>query len=726
MAGAGSGKTRVLTYRIANLLQKGASPWQILAITFTNKAAIEMKERAEKLIGKAARDVWLSTFHSFCARFLRMEIEHLEPYKKNFVIYDTADSQTLIKSCVKDANLDSKLFAAGAVLGAISQAKNKSQSPQKTAFLAMSTHDKKIAELYAEYQRRLRENNALDFDDLLAVTVELLKKNAAVREKYQERFRYILVDEYQDTNMVQYEITKLLAAKHQNICVVGDADQSIYGWRGADIKNIMSFEKDYPNARVIKLEQNYRSTKNILAAANAVIANNQNRKPKNLWTTHGEGNKIKLYTAVDERDEAQFLSDTIKKKHQEENMPYSDVTILYRTNAQSRAIEENFMRTGVPYTVVGGLKFYDRKEIKDIMAYLRLAYNPMDNISFGRIINVPKRGIGQATVQRVLDYAAENGISAFDVIADEEVLAGVEGLNSRAAKKLQSFAAMIFDFMALAADADVETLAKEILEKSGYKRELEEEDTVENRTRLENLREFLGVAAEFANDNEPTLENFLAQIALVTDLDNAEQNEDQVTLMTLHTAKGLEFPVVFMVGMDDGIFPHSRSLFEKSEMEEERRACYVGITRAEKELYLVHAQTRRVYGVENSYKISRFVSEIPPAYIEETKKTKPRLNFAGLGFGQNYGGAHFVGKPQSAFSAMQNVAAKETPTGGGSLIRPDLGIEWKAGDKARHNKFGVGTVVAVKPAGEETEIKIAFPSAGIKAFTQKYAPIEKV
>ena len=752
MAGAGSGKTRVLTYRIANLLAHNVAPYNILAITFTNKAALEMKERAEKLIGAAAKNVWLSTFHSFCARFLRREIENLPHFKSNFVIYDTADSTTLIKNCLKEANLDVKIFPPAAILNKISGAKNKMQSPDKFISLAMSEHDRQIGMLYEMYQKKLLDNNALDFDDLLTVTVELLQNVPAVTEKYQDRFRYILVDEYQDTNGAQYQITKLLAAKHKNICVVGDADQSIYGWRGADMRNIMSFERDYPTAKTIMLEQNYRSTKNILAAANAVIANNINRKPKNLWTNAAAGTLAKLYEAEDEWDEAYFVAETVAAKHRE-GVPYGDIAILYRMNAQSRVMEEKFMQYGIPYSIVGGLKFYDRKEIKDILAYLRLIYNPFDDVSFNRIINVPKCGLGATSMQKISEFAATNGMSMFDVVADEENLAQIASLSKRAVNKLTDFAAMIYDFMGLATEDTVENLVKRVLTDTGYMKELEDDSTPENETRLNNLKEFVNVAGEFSSsDDAPTLENFLSQVALVADIDNADMDGDQVTFMTFHSAKGLEFPTVFMIGMDEGIFPHSRAMLENAALEEERRTCYVGITRAEKELYFTTADTRMVYGKENCYTPSRFINEIPPAYIEKVQlggATETNEQKQGTSYAKNGRGVHFAGSPPSALNTAQAVAtsqfyggakkftlpaspfAKQTNAAAAGKtsaapIRPDVNIVWKVGDKARHGMFGIGTVVSVKGSGEETQIQIAFADKGIKAFTQKYAPIEKI
>ena len=488
MAGAGSGKTKVLTCKIANLLAKGVAPWSILAITFTNKAATEMRDRVDRMIGEGAKDVWLSTFHSFCAKFLRREIEATGLYKRNFVIYDASDSQVVIKECLKEMNLDPKQYAPSAVQNAISNAKNQLMGPKAMERDADSFFQQKVAEIYKLYAKKLRTNNALDFDDLLMISVLLLEEHEEVRVKYQNRFKYILVDEYQDTNGAQYQLTKILAAKHHNLCVVGDADQSIYGWRGADIRNIMDFEQDYPEARTIKLEQNYRSTKNILAAANAVIEHNINRKKKELWTENTTGEKITVYEAGDERDEAQFIATTVMKQKTIFNASYGDIAILYRTNAQSRVVEETFMRSGIPYTMVGGLKFYDRKEIKDILAYLRVIYNPLDTVSLMRIINVPKRGLGAASLGKIAAYADANGLTVFDVISNPDTLDAIPGITARTKKPLELFATFIFKYMGYQANMHIDDLIEKVLEESGYLRELKEENKPENESRIETLR----------------------------------------------------------------------------------------------------------------------------------------------------------------------------------------------------------------------------------------------
>ena len=750
MAGAGSGKTKVLTCRIANLLAHGVRPWNILAITFTNKAATEMRERVDNLIGDAAKEVWLSTFHSFCARFLRREIEALGGYKSNFVIYDTTDSQTVIKRCLKTLNLDDKQYTPSHVLNAISNAKNKLEGPAEMKKNAGNFHQEKVADLYEMYQKTLRENNALDFDDLLMLSVILLEENEEVRAKYQNRFHYILVDEYQDTNGAQYQLTKMLAGGYRNLCVVGDADQSIYGWRGADIQNIMDFEKDYPDATVIKLEQNYRSTKTILDAANAVIEHNENRKPKNLWTENAQGDTITTYEARDERDEADFIASTIEQRHMDAGMEYGDVAILYRTNAQSRVIEETFMRRGLPYTMVGGLKFYDRKEIKDILAYLRIIYNPLDTVSLLRVINTPKRGIGATTIAKLTEFAESQGLTLFDAIA-EEALLDQAGITARAKSKMLAFSGLILDLMAEAPDMHLDDLVERVLDDTKYIDELKKDKKPENESRIENLKEFVGVARDFeAQEENPDLETFLSQLSLVSDIDNANMEDDRVTLMTLHSAKGLEFPVVFMAGMEDGMFPHSRTLTEPSEMEEERRTCYVGITRAQQKLYLTYARQRMIYGHTNAFPPSRFLAAIPA----EDKEILISDGFGGVmspgersqapswrqqrpmqhetafhpGAQQMGHGVHFQGQPQSAYEAMQALQKRRVqqaakPAAG--VIRPDTTVTWKVGDKAHHAKWGTGTVVSVKGTGEEVELKIAFPGQGVKGLMQKYAPIEK-
>ncbi len=726
MAGAGSGKTKVLTCKIAALLEKGISPYNILAITFTNKAATEMRQRVDNMIGEKAKYVWLSTFHSFCARFLRFEIEALGIYKKNFVIYDTADAQTLIKNCLKELNLDEKQYAPYAVQSTISNAKNMMLSPEEFARDAGDFFARKVAEIYDVYQQHLLENNALDFDDLLMLAVKVLKEHSDVREKYQDRFQYILVDEYQDTNGAQYQLTTLLAGKYRNLCVVGDADQSIYGWRGADIRNIMDFEKDYPEAAVIKLEQNYRSTKTILNAANSVIEHNIDRKPKELWTNNPQGEKIIHYTASDERDEADFITREAVKQKTLFNASYGDMAVLYRTNAQSRALEEGFMHAGVPYTMVGGLKFYDRKEIKDILAYLRLIYNPEDTVSLMRIINVPKRSLGAVTMNKLAEFADMYNMNLFDAVSAPETAP----ITPKAKHALTAFAEFIMEMSNLSMQISVHELIEKVMEKSGYVAELEKENKIENQTRLENMQEFLSVAKNFeATSEEPTLENFLSTVSLVSDIDNADIEGDSVTLMTMHSAKGLEFPIVFLAGMEEGLFPHARTLMNEAEIEEERRTCYVGITRAERKLYITNAQRRMIFGRGVSYEPSRFISEIPIQYLEE-KEAKRTMSFSD-GFKGHYG----LYKSTNSNYSTGGIFGKTAPLSindrakavkpAGNAVRPDLSVKWKVGDKAKHAKWGIGTIVSVKGSGEEVELKIAFPGEGIKALMQKYAPITK-
>ena len=722
MAGAGSGKTKVLTSKVANLLANGVAPYNILAITFTNKAAAEMRERVDRMIGEQAKNIWLSTFHSFCARFLRWEIEATGKYKKNFVIYDSGDSQVVIKSCLKELNLDEKQYTPGSVQAVISNAKNMLQGPAMFARDADTFFKQKLAEVYKIYQQKLVLNNALDFDDLLMLSVVVLEEHEDIRQKYQARFKYILVDEYQDTNGAQYQLTKILAARHHNLCVVGDADQSIYGWRGADIRNIMDFESDYPEAKTVKLEQNYRSTQNILAAANAVIENNRNRKAKELWTENVVGEKITSYQASDERDEAQFVATTVMKQKTIFNASYGDVAILYRTNAQSRALEEGFMRAGIPYTMVGGLKFYDRKEIKDILAYLRVIFNPADTVSLMRIINVPKRGLGDTTIGKLNEFAMENNMTLFDVVSNPSL---VPGLSARVRRPLELFAELIFKLMAYQDNLSVRDIADHVMNESGYVAELESSKKPEDEARIENLREFLSVAKDFEKGDEvPNLENFLSHLALVSDIDNAELEDEKVTFMTLHSAKGLEFPIVFMTGMEEGLFPHSRTLMNEDELEEERRTCYVGITRAERKLYMTYARNRMIFGRTVSYPQSRFLLEIPDEYMERLIVRQNAYGFANSSVVQQRGyGSAF--RPSIQQNAGTNNFKPAAAGAAGTAIQPDLNVKWQVGDKAQHGKWGIGTVVSVRGQGEEIELKIAFPGQGIKGLMQKYAPIAK-
>lgn len=717
MAGAGSGKTKVLTCRVANLLQKGVRPYRILAITFTNKAAAEMRERVNNMSGPAAKDVWLFTFHAFCARFLRMEIDKLPGYGGNFAIYDTADSQNLIKQILKEMNLDDKRFQPSGILSRISNAKNALQDAAAFARQAGDFYEQKVADIYSRYEQKLQLNNALDFDDLLMLSIKLLQENKEVREKYQDRFDYLLVDEYQDTNHAQYLLTKFLAAKHRNICIVGDADQSIYGWRGADIQNILDFEKDYPDAKVIKLEQNYRSTQIILDAANAVIENNTGRKPKNLWTENKSGADIIYFQAVDERDEARFVIEQLQNLQRTENKKLGDMAILYRTNTQSRIFEEMLIKSGISYNMVGGLKFYERKEIKDIIAYLRVIFNPADSLSLLRIINVPKRGIGDASLAKIQAYAAANNVSLFEAVSNA---AAIDGLSSRFVSKLDDLAGIIFELMNLANEAPVEDLIDRVLRDTGYLEELENERTPQAQSRIDNLHELISVAQEFAaSEEENNLENFLAHVALVSDIDDTELGEDAITLMTLHSSKGLEFPVVFLVGMEEGLFPHARTLMDETEIEEERRLCYVGITRAKEKLFLSSTKMRTIYGNTVTYPPSRFLQEIPARLVKTIKRQE---RFSALENFKQVSEKYSARpqKPASTFNPHSFMPQKPAAAAGGT------GTRFNTGDRVSHSKWGEGMVVSVKDSPDGQEVKVAFAGAGVRSLLTKYAVLKKL
>ena len=717
MAGAGSGKTKVLTCRVANLLQKGVRPYRILAITFTNKAAAEMRERVNNMSGPAAKDVWLFTFHAFCARFLRMEIDKLPGYGGNFAIYDTADSQNLIKQILKEMNLDDKRFQPSGILSRISNAKNALQDAAAFARQAGDFYEQRVADIYSRYEQKLQLNNALDFDDLLMLSIKLLQENKEVREKYQDRFDYLLVDEYQDTNHAQYLLTKFLAAKHRNICVVGDADQSIYGWRGADIQNILDFEKDYPDAKVIKLEQNYRSTQIILDAANAVIENNTGRKPKNLWTENKSGADIIYFQAVDERDEARFVIEQLQNLQRTENKKLGDMAILYRTNTQSRIFEEMLIKSGISYNMVGGLKFYERKEIKDIIAYLRVIFNPADSLSLLRIINVPKRGIGDASLAKIQAYAAANNVSLFEAVSNA---AAIDGLSSRFVSKLDDLAGIIFELMNLANEAPVEDLIDRVLRDTGYLEELENERTPQAQSRIDNLHELISVAQEFAaSEEENNLENFLAHVALVSDIDDTELGEDAITLMTLHSSKGLEFPVVFLVGMEEGLFPHARTLMDETEIEEERRLCYVGITRAKEKLFLSSTKMRTIYGNTVTYPPSRFLQEIPARLVKTIKRQE---RFSALENFKQVSEKYSTRpqKPASTFNPHSFMPQKPAAAAGGT------GTRFNTGDRVSHSKWGEGMVVSVKDSPDGQEVKVAFAGAGVRSLLTKYAVLKKL
>lgn len=707
-AGAGSGKTKVLTCRIAHLLELGVAPYRILAITFTNKAAKEMKERVTNLVGAQADSIWLSTFHSFCAKLLRFEVDGFHGYTRNFTIYDSSDQLVLVKDCLKKLNLDDKQFTPRSVLGTISSAKNVLMDAKAFAAKASDFYEQKVADVYAMYQEKLRENNAVDFDDLLFLAVRLLQENEEVREKYQSRFQYILVDEYQDTNHAQYALTKILAARWRNICVVGDADQSIYAWRGADIRNIIDFTRDYPDAASIKLEQNYRSTKTILHAANAVIDNNESRPKKTLWTENPTGNKIIHYQAQTEHDEADYIAGVIYNRHEISHEPYGDMAILFRTNAQSRVLEEKLMRYAIPYTMVGGTKFYDRKEIKDVLAYLRLLYNPEDSLSLTRIINVPKRNIGATTMEHVAAYAEAQGISLFEALSSTDEIP----VTKRAKASLENFAAMIFDLLNDIEGKDVLSLIETVIKQTGYGDMLdkEAEHDPQGESRKENVGEFLSVAKDYMDSNpEGNLQDFLENVALVSDVDDFESSDSKVTLMTLHAAKGLEFPVVFLTGLDEGLFPHSRTLMDPAQVEEERRLAYVGITRAERQLYVTNAVTRTMYGRISAYMPSRFLAEIPSQFMEDYHRKSAM--------------------PQSRTTAVpgkQRVSILTKPVASSLPKKHAVTDTFAKGDKVRHKIWGIGTVLDVIGEGPNMQMKIQFPTKGVRQVVVKYAPLEKV
>ena len=705
MAGAGSGKTRVLTHRIAYLMaEKEAAPWNILAITFTNKAAREMKDRIHNLLGPAAENIWVSTFHSMCVRILRRDIDRVG-INRNFSILDMTDQLSVIKNVLKDKNIDPKKFEPRSILSSISSAKNELITPEDFAKKAKGPYEQVVSDVYEQYQKRLRKNQALDFDDLIMTTIQLFQRVPEVLEFYQRKFQYIHVDEYQDTNHAQYLLVKLLAARFKNLCVVGDSDQSIYRWRGADIANILSFEKDYKNANVILLEQNYRSTKRILQAANEVIEKNMNRKPKNLWTENQEGNKLMYYRADSEFGEAQFVAGKIKELVENDGRSYSDFAILYRTNAQSRVMEEVLLKSNINYTIVGGTKFYDRKEIKDILAYLRLIANPDDDISLTRVVNVPKRGVGATSIDKIGNYAISNELSMIQGLGEVEQI----GLSKKVTNSLVEFRDLIRNWGDMQDFLSVTELVEEVLDKTGYRDVLKNEKTLEAQSRLENIDEFLSVTKNFEDNNDDkSLVAFLTDLALVADIDKFDEDEadqnEAVVLMTLHSAKGLEFPVAFLMGLEEGIFPHNRSLDEEAEMEEERRLAYVGITRAEEQLFLTNAQMRTLYGRTNMNPVSRFIGEIPEDLLEDmsVKQKQP---------------VQFAARHQDRKAVVRPFA---TSSGGDT-------IEWQVGDKAEHKKWGIGTVVSVKGKGEGKELDIAFPSpTGIKRLLAKFAPVQKV
>ncbi|NLZ47956.1 MAG: DNA helicase PcrA [Clostridiales bacterium] len=730
LAGAGSGKTRVLTYRIAHMIEDlGIYPSQILAITFTNKAAGEMKDRVRRMVGDIVDNMWISTFHSCCVRILRREIDKLG-YKKDFTIYDSTDQKTLIKQCMKELNINEKDISDSEIIGRIGKAKdNLISAEQFKKDNQYNFRDNKIADLYLLYQKKLKSNNALDFDDLIFKTVELFRTNNEVLEFYQRKFKYIMVDEYQDTNMSQYELIRLLGKAHKNVCVVGDDDQCIYEWRGANIRNILDFEKDYPEAKVVKLEQNYRSKGNILNAANSVIKNNSERKHKVLRTESDAGEKIKIYRAPSDRDEAQFVASEIAKLMEEEGRSYRDFAILYRTNAQSRIFEDTFIKRHIPYRLIGGHKFYDRKEIKDIMAYLKVLNNPDDDISLQRIINVPKRSIGAATVEKLLQQANEIEDSLYNVMLDVDVL---PTLSARSKTSINKFMDLMENLQALKEQLTVSELVNAVLEDTGYIKELENSKEIEDESRVENLKELVSAAVDFENTSEDkSLAAFLEKTALVADVDNYDEEADSVVMMTVHSAKGLEFPVVFMVGMENGIFPGNSSFQNPHEMEESRRLCYVGITRAKEKLYMTSAEIRMVFGRTSAFAPSDFLNEIACDLVEYINKAPLS---SGQGIQRNGYIGNFNSQPLNNSSTSFETAAKELSKKlnyymNAEPAKPKAVLteaEAVVGAKVKHAKFGVGTIVSVKKEKDDVKLTIAFDNMGIKMFLLSMTPLELI
>ena len=723
LAGAGSGKTRVLTTRIAYLIyEKRVAPWNILAITFTNKAAHEMRERIVALVGQDGEKVWASTFHSTCVRILRNEINYIG-YDTNFVIYDETDQQTLIKMILKELNLDEKKYPPRGVVGRISTHKNELRTPAEAYREAMGDLvEEKHAEIYRIYQERLKQNNALDFDDLIMLTVQLFRDNPEVLERYQERFRYILVDEYQDTNMAQYVLVKLLASRYQNLCVVGDDDQSIYQWRGADIRNILNFEKDYPAAKVVKLEENYRSTQPILDAAYHVVRHNAGRKDKRLWTEKTEGNLIASYTAYTEREEAMFIAQQIRNGVKE-GRKLKDFAVLCRATAQFRVLEETMIKESIPYRIFGGQKFYGRKEIKDIMAYLRIIANPADVISAERALASPRRGVGDTSWMKLVQFAQDNNLT----ISDAMLRAEESSVGKKYALIMAQFGRLLDTFRILSQSLSVTALTQMILEESGYLQALKAEKTVEAESRIENLNEFISITTAFDSREDAenlTLSAFLAEVALFSDLDKLDEEEDSITIMTMHGAKGLEFPVVFVTGMEEGIFPHSRAVYalEQDEMEEERRLCYVALTRAKEQVYLTRAGERMLYGKTNYNPASRFLREIPASLVEDLNQAKARKRTAERT--SEYGSASSskpVGKPLSSLGLQFG-----SDTGNNAAASAPASADYQLNDTIEHKKWGQGVVVGVSGSGEDLSIRVIFPDIGMKDLFVKYAPIKKV
>ena len=742
LAGAGSGKTRVLTHRIAYLIEeRNVNPWNILAITFTNKAAGEMRERVDSLVGFGSESIWVSTFHSMCVRILRRFIDRLG-YDNRFTIYDTDDQKTLMKEVCKKVAIDTKVFKERSLMSAISSAKNELILPDEFELNAGGDFAKlKIAKVYREYEAQLKANNALDFDDLLVKTVQLLQTQPDVLENYQERFRYIMVDEYQDTNTVQFQLVRLLAGKYRNLCVVGDDDQSIYKFRGANIRNILDFEHEFSDACVIKLEQNYRSTGNILNAANRVIANNKGRKEKTLWTANGEGELVHLRQFDTGYDEADFIAEDIKKEVRA-GASYNDHAVLYRTNAQSRLLEEKFVAMNVPYKIVGGVNFYARREIKDLLAYLKTIDNGMDDIAVRIIINVPKRGIGLTTINRILESAAERGLGFYETLMAPELIPGI----GRSAAKLDSFAALIEYFKGLTGQMSITDLLREVIEKTGYMESLDSEDKEDAQARKENIDELINKAAAYEEaaedrDEPATLSAFLEEVALVADIDSLDEEQDYVVLMTLHSAKGLEFPHVYLAGMEDGLFPSYMTITsdDRDDLEEERRLCYVGITRAEQELTLTCARRRMVRGETQYNKISRFIKEIPAELLDTgSRRIEPetevpvqqntyahaREAFRARAFGAAYSNGAGKSSGVSSGKSSQGLASlqKGSQLAAGSGGSPD----YAEGDRVRHVKFGEGTVLEIRSGGRDYEVTVDFDSAGVRKMFAKFAKLVKI
>jgi len=708
LAGAGSGKTTVVVNKIAYILEQGlCPPYRILAITFTNKAANELKTRVESILGEESDGIWIGTFHSICMKILRRYIVKLG-YQQDFLIYDSADQKTLIKRCMKELNMDEKVFPPKNILAEISSAKDNLMEPD--VYLAAHEGDfrkTQIGQCYKIYQKRLFEANALDFDDIISLTVKLFSCDEEALSYYQDKFKYVFVDEYQDTNNAQYILTSMLAGKYKNICVVGDDDQSIYKFRGANINNILDFESDYENAKVIKLEQNYRSTQNILNAANQVIANNIGRKGKELWTKSGDGEKITLFGAENEYEEAEFIAKNIEKGSNSGEKKHSDFAILYRTNAQSRVLETTLSGFGIPYRVLAGLRFYDRKEIKDMLAYLRLVYNPNDNISLIRIVNEPSRKIGVTTVEKVAAVAAQNGVSMFEVMKNADRFSEL----SKTAVKLKDFTELIENIKAKSDINSPSEMLENLYRKTGYEAMLLAENSVENQTRIENIHEFIVSAHEYEKSSEePTLSEFLESTALIADVDNYDEEQDSVVLMTLHSAKGLEFPCVFMCGMEDGLFPSQRSMYSEEEIEEERRLCYVGITRAKKELYLTYARRRTMYGGSTYSKASRFLDEIPTEYLNIIEKPKQNQT------------AHSVKSSQSEM--FDKIFERKREATSDKVAEP-VSFEFKAGDMVMHRKFSKGMILSVTPSGNDVKVEIVFDDVGTKSLMGSFAKLKK-